>query len=256
MRAFAVEGVLDGHHSGRVTRSPGDLEIIADVREEDDVHILETACTHQVCLGPEQLFTDARPELDRASDLGSLHQPFDRDRGRDVEGLTRIMTLAVSRRAIDQRLVTSDARFLRSLGDAIDVRAERDHRFTRSPSRHPCRGNARNAAFDREAFFLEDFGQILRSLELLKPQLSEAEDHVVHHLASFFHRVDVVDDLLLVRSRGIRLRACRRRQDHAQDQCAAKTKHSTHASSLTTRWLSIDRQQGPRSVFLARCARP
>ena len=158
---------------------------------------LKQPCAHQVCLGPELLFTDARPELDRARELGSLHQPFDRNRGRDVEGLTRIMALAVSRRAIDQRFVTSDARFLRSLGDAVDVGAERDHRLARSPGRHPGRRNARDAAFDREAFLLEDLGQILRGLELLKPQLREAEDHVIHDLASLLHRFDLVDDLPL-----------------------------------------------------------
>ena len=66
MRALALEGVLDGHHAGRVARPPRDREIVADVREEDDIHVLEAASAHQVCLGPELLFTDARPELDRA----------------------------------------------------------------------------------------------------------------------------------------------------------------------------------------------
>ena len=71
VRALALERVLDRHHAGRVARPPRDAEIVADVREEDDVNALEVAVAHEVGLGPEQLLGHPRPELDRAREPGA-----------------------------------------------------------------------------------------------------------------------------------------------------------------------------------------
>ena len=54
-----------------------------------------------------------------------------------------------------------------------------------------ARGNARDALLDREAFLLEDAGQVSLRLELLEPELAEAEDRVDHLLREVVHPVDV-----------------------------------------------------------------
>ena len=46
--------------------APRDAEIVADVSEQHDIDVLEVAVAHEVGLAADQLFGDARPELDRA----------------------------------------------------------------------------------------------------------------------------------------------------------------------------------------------
>ena len=128
------------------SRSPhDDAEVVADVREERDVDILEEPVAHEVRLGADQLFRGARPDADRAGQLLALHDLLHRDRRRDVHGLAGVVAFAVARRAFDHRRVVGDARLLRRLRDAVDVGAQRDHRLARSPRRHERRRNAGDA---------------------------------------------------------------------------------------------------------------
>ena len=50
-----------------------DAEVVADVREERDVDVLEEPVADEVRLGADQLFGDARPDPDRARQLLALH---------------------------------------------------------------------------------------------------------------------------------------------------------------------------------------
>ena len=154
VRALALEVVLDRHQAVSRAVAPRDAEVVADVREEDDVHVLEDARAHEVGLGPEQLLRHARPELERAGEVLALHDLLDRDRGGDVQRHAGVVPFAVTGRALDHRIVIRDARLLRGLGNAVDVGPERDHRLARSPGRHPRRRDARDPALDREAVLL------------------------------------------------------------------------------------------------------
>ena len=80
--------------------------------------------------------------------------------------------------AFNHGIVIRDAGFLRGLRDIVDVGPERDHRLPFPPGRDECSGNPGNVPLYLETFFFEDAGEVLRSLELLKAQLSEAEDAV------------------------------------------------------------------------------
>ena len=61
------------------------------------------------------------------------HDLLHRQRGHDVHRLTGVVALAVARAAFDDRLVLGDARLLRCLRNAVDVRAERDDRLAGAP---------------------------------------------------------------------------------------------------------------------------
>ena len=66
------------------------------MRIEHDIHILEDAFAHVIGFGPQQLFRDSRPNLEGARDVLALHDLFDDERGGDVDGLPRVVTLAVA----------------------------------------------------------------------------------------------------------------------------------------------------------------
>src|SRR6185369_6314020 len=140
----------------------------------------------------------------------------------DLERHPRIVSFAVAGRALDDRFVPGDARLLRGLRDAIDVRAEGNDRLARSPSRGPCRRDAGNALLDREAVLPEDRGQVLRRLEFLEAELAEAEYRVVPFLDVFLKRIDLEPDVALVliqlrARRGGRLLRRRRIQGNGSD---------------------------------------
>ena len=59
-----------------------------------------------------------------------------------------------------------------------------------------ARRNACHAFLDREAFLLEDAGQVSLRLELLESELAEAEHRIDHLLREVVHAVDVGDRLL------------------------------------------------------------
>ena len=163
-----------------------------------DVDVLERAGAHVVRLRAEQFLGDARPELQRARQALLLHDLLDRQRRGDLQRHARVVAFAVARRAFDDRLAIGDARLLRRLRDAVDVRAERDDRLARSPARHPRGRNAGEVLLDREAVLLQDVGQVLRRLELLEAELAEAEHLIVHALDVFAHAVDLEADVSLV----------------------------------------------------------
>jgi hypothetical protein len=85
----------------------------------------------------------------------------------------------VSGRAFDDRIVIGHAGLLRRLRNAVDVGAEGDDGLAAPEGRHPRRRDARLASGDREAVLLEHTGQVLRRLDLLKAEFTEAE-HRVH----------------------------------------------------------------------------
>src|SRR6266436_897065 len=51
-----------------------------------------------------------------------------------------------------------------------------------APPRHPCGGNAGDAALDRETVVFEQSGEIFRCLEFLIGKLAETENGVIDHL--------------------------------------------------------------------------
>ena len=89
---------------------------------------------HEVRLGADELLGRARPDPDRAGELLALHDLLHRDRRGDVERLPGVVPFAVARRAFDHRIVIGDAGLLRRLRNAVDVRAEREHRLARAPA--------------------------------------------------------------------------------------------------------------------------
>src|SRR5438067_2120413 len=101
----------------------------------------------------------------------------------------------MARRAFDHRLMPRDGGLLRSLRDIVYIAAERDDRLPRSPARDPGGGNSGDAALDLEAFLLQDGGEVLGSLVLLKSELAEAEDAVYHDLRLLLHGVDLAGEI-------------------------------------------------------------
>src|SRR3990172_12384211 len=97
------------------------------------------------------------------------------------------MPLSVPRRSFDERVVVRDSRFLRSLGNAVDVAPEGDDRFSRAPARHPGGGDAGDSLFDFEPVLSQKGHEIARGLDFLKSQLAEAEDLVDHDLGELRH---------------------------------------------------------------------
>ena len=66
MRALALEHVLDRDQAVLIARARRNAEVVADVREQHDVDVLEHSGAHVVSLGAEQFFGDAGPEPDGA----------------------------------------------------------------------------------------------------------------------------------------------------------------------------------------------
>src|SRR5436309_3198590 len=87
---------------------------------------------------------------------------------------------------------------LRRLWNAVDVRAECDHRLARPPACGPRGGNAGDPLLDGEAVLLQDVGEILRRLDFLEAELAEAENRVIPFLNVLLHRVDLEADVPLV----------------------------------------------------------
>ena len=214
MRGLASERELDRDESGAVAVAPRHAEVVADVGEERDVDVLEEAGADEVRLRADQLFGGPRPDPDRARQLLPLHDLLHRDRRGDVDRLAGVVAFAVSRRAFNHRGVVGDARLLRRLRNAVDVRAKRDHRLPRSPRRHERGRNSGDALLDREPVLLQHVDQVAVGLDLLEPELGEAEDRIDHLLREHLHRLDVLHRLGLeaLRARVIFHRTGRRRR--------------------------------------------
>ena len=168
VRRLALEGVLHRHEPVAAGVAPRDIQVVADVREQVHVHVLEHPIANEPRLRRHQFLGHTRPEHQRARQLVALHDLLHRNRRDDVERHAGVVAFAVARRAFDDRIVIRHAGLLRRLRNAVDVGAQRDHGLARSPCGHPRRGNARLAARDREAVLFEDTGQVLRRFNLLE----------------------------------------------------------------------------------------
>src|SRR5260370_7028193 len=114
------------------------------------IDITEYTGAHEIGLGAEEFLSDSRPHDDGARQFLAFHQLLDGERRDDVDSLAGIVAFAVTRRPFDERLPIGDARLLRGFREAIDVAAERDHRMSEAPPRHPRGGNAPDPALARE----------------------------------------------------------------------------------------------------------
>src|SRR3990172_1709761 len=115
MSALALETVEHRHEARAAAIAPGDRQIVADVREERDVHVLEEAIADEVRLRTDEFLGDPRPDPDRAWNLLALHDLLEHYRGRDIHGLAGVVPFTVPRRALDERLAVRHAGFLRRL---------------------------------------------------------------------------------------------------------------------------------------------
>ena len=120
-------------------------------------------------------------------------------------------------RAFDDRIVIGDAGLLRRLRNAVDVRAERDHRLAGCPRSRPTRSECRDCPrCTLKPNFSSCAGEVLRGLDFLHAQLAEAEHRVHHLLRELGHLVDALDGFLFLRRRAsrrvaaLRLARCRR----------------------------------------------
>ena len=195
VRRFAFEGVLDRDHPVAPAVAPGGRHSAADVAVEDDVDVVEHPGPDEVRLAAELLLGDAGPDHERAVDLLPLHDLLHRERRGDVHRLAGVVTLAVPRRPVDQRLAVRRAGRLRRLRDAVDVAAERDHRPSGTPPGEPAARHARRPELDLETLPLEDPGEVTLGLELLEAELAEAELGVDHPLDEDAPVVDVLEHL-------------------------------------------------------------
>src|SRR5205809_7685458 len=88
MRRFATKRVLDGDKSAAVGWPVADIEIVTNMNEETDVHILEVTISNKVSLRPEKLFSDSGPEHQRAGKLLALHNSSHGKTRRNAPGNT------------------------------------------------------------------------------------------------------------------------------------------------------------------------
>src|SRR5947209_4367834 len=182
MSALALEAVLDRHQAVAAVVAPRvGTQVVVDMAEHGDVDILEVAVAHEPRFRSDELLGDAGPHFDRSGQVLALHDFSHGEDRRDVHCLSGVMTLAVAWRALDDRIVIRDTRLLRRLRNAVDVRADRDHRLATAPRRHPRRGDAGDAAFDLESVLFEDAREVFRRLDLLEAELAEAE-HLIDDL--------------------------------------------------------------------------
>src|SRR5678815_2271158 len=107
------------------------------------------------------------------------------------------MPFAVSRRALDDRIVIRDARLLRCPRDAVDIRDECDHRFARTVGRRPRGRNARNTLLDLETVLREDVSYVARSLEFLESEFRITKNLVDHLLRKHLSRIHLLNGVLL-----------------------------------------------------------
>ena len=107
-------------------------------------------------LGAEQLFGDARPQLDRARQLLRSMIFFTASAAAMFSGMPELWPSPWPGRAFDHRLVPGDAGLLRRLRNVVDVGAERDHRLARSPVATHAVGMPATPRSIVKPFFFED----------------------------------------------------------------------------------------------------
>src|SRR4029453_4190399 len=178
--------------------APTHVHVLADVREEHDVDVLEGAGADVVGLRADEFLGDAGPEADGPRQMLLFHDLLHGQRRRDLQRHPRVVAFAVAGRAVDHRLVIRDAGLLRRLWNAVDVGPERNHRLTGSPARHEGGRDAGQVLLNREAVLPQDVGQVLRNLKFLEPELGKTDHLVVYARDVFAHAVHFQSDVALV----------------------------------------------------------
>src|SRR5208283_3077905 len=224
----AVEGILHADEPApfAVAGAVGGGKFRFDVGAQNDVHIFEIAGAYQKCFCSQQFLRDARENFQRSGDVVLFHQLLQDNGGGHLHGHAGVVPFSMAGRSLDDGRVVSDAGFLRSAMNAVNIGDERDHGFAAAEARNPRRGNAGNAALDRKSVFLEDGGDVARGLHFLKAQFAVAVDLVDHLLREGLTLVDFLNGLLLqIGERRCSLRhgisrehqsTCHNRASHAQ----------------------------------------
>ena len=85
------------------------------MRKQDDIDIPENAGFHQMRFAANKFLRNAGPDHDGSPEMFPLHHLLYSYRCKDIHRNTRVMTLAMARRSLNDRIVICDARLLRSL---------------------------------------------------------------------------------------------------------------------------------------------
>ena len=88
MGGNSVEHVFDGNQAGAPRLTPTDGQIVGNVGKQHGVNVLKKAVSGIPGLGAQQLFSDSRPEHNRAGQVFPLHDVLDRQRGSDIDCLS------------------------------------------------------------------------------------------------------------------------------------------------------------------------
>ncbi len=196
VRRLAVKGELGRYQAG--ARDPvAGAHCRADVGREHDVHALEQPGVDHVGSRGDELLGDAGDHLDRAFEAVLLHQALGRDRGDDVDRGGAVVSLAVARAVLDQRVPVGDAGLLGGLRKTVDVTHDADHRLAAAPGRNVAGRHAGAAGLDIEPLLGQDPGDVLHRPELLEAELAERENRVDHLLRQLLHRRDHLPGLYL-----------------------------------------------------------
>jgi hypothetical protein len=86
MRALTLERVLDRDDARPGAVSPRHVEVVADVREEADIDVLEDTGAHEIRFAAAELLRHSRPELQRSRQMLPLHDLLHRQRGGHLKG--------------------------------------------------------------------------------------------------------------------------------------------------------------------------
>ena len=163
---------------------------------EHDVHILEHTVPNVKRFCPELLLGHPWPQHQRAREVLPLHDFFHRECRRDNECLPRVVSLAVSGCPHDERIAIRHPWFLRCLRNTVDIGPQRDDRLARTPGCHPRTGYAGDTVLYLEPVLLENIGDVSLGLELLEPELGEAEHAVDHLLGEVAAALNIGGDLV------------------------------------------------------------
>src|SRR5439155_24362812 len=91
----------------------------------------------------------------------------------------------------------SHSRFLRRLGEPVNIRHKPNHRFSTPPRSNPGCRYSRDSAQDLEVLFFEDLSHEFGSLEFLESQLGKTENRIHHDLIEIVFGIDPLHGLLL-----------------------------------------------------------
>jgi hypothetical protein len=156
-----------------------DRELLADMRRERDVDVVEIAVAHEIGPADELLFGRRAEHLQRALEAEFLHRGLSGERAGDQHGAVDVVALAMAWRALDDRGRFHGSGLLRIVRVGIVFGVQRHHRLARAVGRTETRREARDAALDLETALLQQPAHQLGGLELLHAELAEVEDAVI-----------------------------------------------------------------------------